>query len=280
MIRAVRFFEEIRRGSSLPVLVGGDDGNKYVVKLNGAGDGVLANAVEFVTSKLAGLLEIPVLPTVLLELDERFGENARDQETVELVAKSAGINLGTLYLDGALVFTEQNARGLDDSLKRRIFFFDLFVLDVDRSHKNPNMLWHRETFWSLDYSSAMDIRSAITGTAFKEHVLLKQLKRHPFYNDHLSPYAFIKKLASVPDRSILEIVEALPESWLSALRLEKNLDVTKAMIAERLLRKKSSGMALRDRLDLLRVLKLETEAELESRALENKRAFEMKYGKL
>jgi len=34
-IKAVKYFNEIRLGSSLPLVVGGDDNNLYVVKLNG-----------------------------------------------------------------------------------------------------------------------------------------------------------------------------------------------------------------------------------------------------
>jgi len=40
MIKVEKLHKEIRTGSSLPLVVGGSDGKKYVVKLRGSGDGI------------------------------------------------------------------------------------------------------------------------------------------------------------------------------------------------------------------------------------------------
>jgi hypothetical protein len=52
------------------------------------------------------------------------------------------------------------------------------------------------------------------------------------------------------------------------------------VITAKLLNKKRQGIALRARLDLLRILKTETAEEARLRSLENKKAFEQKYGRL
>lgn len=267
-------------GSSLPLLVGGEDGNKYVVKLNGAGDGAISNVVEWVSSKLGGLIQIPILQPVLMIIGAGFAEQAGDPETRELLERSVGINVATPYLPGASTYSERSAQAIDDFLKRQIFLFDLFLLNVDRTEINPNMVFHHNELWCLDYSSAMEIRSAVNGEAYREHVLLKHLKRHPFYRADLAGYDFIDQLKEIPEEGLREIVEALPAEWIGNLKLAKQSAEARRLIAGRLILKKQNGVALHKRIDLLRVLRVETTEEASLRNLENKKSFEQKYGKL
>ncbi len=280
VIRAVRFYEEIRRGSSLPLLIGGDDGNRYVVKLNGAGDGVLSNVVEWVASKLGELMQIPVLQPVFVVIDASLAEQAGDPETRELLERSVGINLGTPYLPDAATYSARYASGIDDALQQQIFLFDLFLLNIDRTDMNPNMVVHNSKLWCLDYSSAIEIRSAINGEPYREYVILRHLKQHPFYRANLLPYGFINHLEKIPDSRIRDIVAAIPVEWISQLHVAKHTTESRSVITAKLLNKKRQGLALRARLDLLRVLKAETAEEARLRSLENKKAFEQKYGRL
>lgn len=280
VIRAVRFYEEIRRGSSLPLLIGGDDGNRYVVKLNGAGDGVLSNVVEWVASKLGALLQIPVLQPVFVAIDANFAGQAGDPETRELLERSVGINLGTPYLPDAVNYSARHASSIDDVLQQQIFFFDLFLINIDRTEMNPNMVVHHGELWCLDYSSAMAIRSAINGEPYREYVILRHLKQHPFYRANLLPYDFINRLEKTPASRIRDIVDEIPVEWISQLRVAADETESRNAITEKLLKKKRQGIGLRARLDLLRVLKAETAEEARLRSLENRKAFEQKYGRL
>lgn len=280
MIHALHFHKELRKGSSLPLLIGGDDGNNYVVKLNGAGDGVLANVVEWVASKLGELLQIPVLPSVLVSIDANFAEQAGDPETRELLEKSAGINLGTAYLPEALSYSEKFAQRIDDFLKQQIFLFDVFLLNVDRTVVNPNMIIHDGKLWCFDYSSAMAVRSSVIHEPYREHVILKCLKLHPFYNQNLDPYGFIKSLKEIPDEGIREIVDSIPAEWIDKLNLAKSDTKSRGMITEKIIDKKQHGIALRNRLDLLKVLKVEIAEEARIRSDANREAFEQKWGTL
>ncbi len=280
MIHALHFHKELRKGSSLPLLVGADDGKKYVVKLNGAGDGVLANIVEWVTSKLGELLQIPVLQPVLVNIDASFPEQAGDPEIRELLEKSVGINLGTAYLPEATSYSASYAQRVDDFLKQQIFLFDVFLLNVDRTGVNPNMIIHDGKLWCLDYSSALAIRSSIIREPYREHVILKCLKLHPFYSQNLDPYGFIKNLKELPDVSIREIVDSIPAEWLGKLRNAKRGDESRTAITEKLIEKKHHSIALRNRLDLLKVVKVETAEEIRLRTDANRKTFERKWGKL
>ncbi|MGH7451981.1 MAG: HipA family kinase [bacterium] len=280
MIQAIRFYEEVRRGSSLPLLIGGDDGNRYVVKLNGAGDGVLSNVVEWVASKLGELMQIPVLQPVFVVIDASLAEQAGDPETRELLERSVGINSGTPYLPDAATYSARHAPSIDDILKQQIFLFDVFLLNIDRTDVNPNMVVHHGKLWCLDYSSALEIRSAINGEPYREYVILRHLKQHPFYRANLLPYDFINRLEKIPDSRIRDIVDEIPAEWISQLHVATHETESRSLITEKLLNKKRQGIALRARLDLLRVLKAETAEETQLRSLENRKAFEQKYGRL
>ncbi len=280
MIHALHFYKELRKGSSLPLLIGGDDGNSYVVKLNGAGDGVLSNIVEWVASKLGGLLQIPILPPVFVAIDANIAEQVGDPETRELLEKSVGVNLGTPYLPSASAYNTRDAQRFDGSLKQQIFLFDLFLLNVDRTEVNPNMIVHEGKLRCLDYSSAMEIRSSINGERYREHVILKCLKRHPFYSQNLTPYGFINQLRAITDESISEIVEGLPAEWIEKLKAAKHVAASRRAIAEKIVDKKQHGITIRNRLDLLRALNVETAEESSLRSDANKKAFEEKYGRL
>jgi hypothetical protein len=105
-------------------------------------------------------------------------------------------------------------------------------------------------------------------------VLLKHLKRHPFYRENLIPHGFINLLEEIPDNRIRGLVEEIPAEWISRLKIAKHETESRNMIAEKLIQKKQHGIALRARLDLLRVVKVETAEEARLRSLENKKAFE------
>ena len=277
MLTAVNFYKEIRAGSSLPLIVGGSDGHKYVVKLRGSGDSVLANVVEFLSLKLGRLAQIPVVEPALLLIEMGLDQKAGDPEIKELLARSVGINLATKYIAGASVYHEQSPPVIDAELRNNIFLYDLFLLNIDRNAKNSNMIFNRDGLWCLDYSAAVTMRNAITGKGYKELVLLKEIKHHLFYRDHIDAYSFIGKFKEVPDISISVMIDELPEEWLGGLKMMKE---TKNRLSKRLIEEKNNAAALLKRLDILRILRLETEEERHLRTLQNKQAFEQKFGKV
>lgn len=235
---------------------------------------MLSNITEWIANKLGGFLQIPVLPLTGVFIDANFAAQAGDPETRELVERSAGLNLGTPYLPDAAIYQARSTPRFDEVLKQQIFFFDVFLLNIDRTAINPNMIIHGDKLWCLDFSSAMEIRRLITGEPYREHVLLKHLKQHPFYGENLNAYGFIKQLREIPDDRLCAIVDTLPAVWLDHLRVPRNVTI------EKLLRIKQQGITLRNRLDLLRVLKIETAEEARLRSITNRKAFEQKYGKL
>jgi hypothetical protein len=69
-----RYITPLREGGSLPAIVQADDGQLYVMKFTGAGQGSRALVAELMAGEIARALDLAVPPIVLLELDqaERF----------------------------------------------------------------------------------------------------------------------------------------------------------------------------------------------------------------
>lgn len=174
MIKVVEFYKEIRAGSSLPLIAGGSDGHKYVVKPRGSGEGILANVVEFLSLKLGRLAQIPVLEPVCILVETDLAKKTNDPEIRELLERSAGINFSTKYVQAASVYNAQHAPPIAPEMKDNIFLYDLFLLNIDRNTSNPNIIFNRDDLWCLDYASAVTVRNVVAGKSFKELALLKE----------------------------------------------------------------------------------------------------------
>ncbi|HEX9652825.1 MAG TPA: HipA family kinase [bacterium] len=237
MIKVAKIYQEIRTGSSLPLVVGGNDGEKYVVKLRGSGDGVLANVVEWLAIRLGQLLGIPVVEPELLAINARLSGEAGDPEIKELLQRSVGINFGTRFKEDARPYDQQKNIPVDDSLQTAIFLYDLFLLNIDRTPRNPNMIFSDNRLWCLDYSSALTIRCAIDQQGYKELPLLRQIKRHPFYSPKIKAHDFIHELRNVDDDRLIKIVDELPDEWIGRLAPGKVLSRTRRIITDGLIAK-------------------------------------------
>src|SRR4051794_12080525 len=104
-LRATRYVAPLREGGSLPGLVEASDDGLYVAKFRGAGQGPGALVAEIVGGELARALGLLVPNLVLLDIDPEFARAEPDPEIQDLIAASAGINLGVDFLPGALPFT-------------------------------------------------------------------------------------------------------------------------------------------------------------------------------
>lgn len=139
---ATRYVTPLREGGSLPGLMEADDSGMYVVKFRGAGQGVRTLIAEVIAGGLARGLGLPVPDLVTIDLDIAFAAGEPDEEIQELLRASAGLNLGIDFLPGALDF-DPDRFAIDPLLAGRVVWFDALVNNVDRSHRNPNLLhWH------------------------------------------------------------------------------------------------------------------------------------------
>jgi len=279
MVEAETFLREFRTGSSLPLLVGASDGKRYVLKLSGGGDGVLAHAAGYLAARLAQRIEIPVLEPVLVNVPEGFARKDWDPEIYELVEKSVGTNLATEYREDARAYGEEgDEKAVAKTVRGFIFLYDLFLLNVDRSPSNPNMVMSEEQLFCLDYSSSMVMRGVLGREVGERRPFLRRLRQHPFYTLKVDKYNFIRLMKAVTDEQLAEAVGELPDEWLAELFPEEDLGGARGRIVGKLIAHRDEVNAVVKRLDVLKLLPVETDEERAEQVRRNKEAFAERVG--
>src|SRR5205823_4695727 len=131
-----------------------DDLGTYVVKFRGAGQGRKALIAEVICGALARTLQLPVPDLVGVELDTALAAGEPDEEVQALLRASGGLNLGVDFLPGALDF-DATAFTVDAAFAGQLLWFDALINNVDRSWRNPNLLfWHGRPYL-IDHGSAL-----------------------------------------------------------------------------------------------------------------------------
>lgn len=183
-VHITRYITPLREGGSLPAIVEADDLFHYVLKFRGAGQGTKALIADVIGGEVARKLGLRVPEMVLAHLDESFGRTEPDEEIQDLLKFSTGINLGVHYLSGAITF-DPVLHEVSPEEASLIVWLDAFLMNVDRTAKNTNMLmWHKD-LWLIDHGASLYFHHAWDTwekqalspfKAIKDHVLLPQAK--------------------------------------------------------------------------------------------------------
>src|SRR5581483_3065010 len=153
-VTATRYVAALREGGSLPGLVEADDDGLYVVKFRGAGQGEGALVAEVLAGELARALGFPVPELAVIEIAPELAAAEPDPEIKDLIAASPGPNLAMDFLPGALPFARPADPPVDPAFAADVVWFDALVTNVDRTHRNPNLLvWHGRT-WLIDHGAS------------------------------------------------------------------------------------------------------------------------------
>ena len=211
---ATRYVTPLREGGSLPAIVEADDLGMYVLKFQGAGQGPLALVAELVAGEIGRALGLAVPELVLMEVDAALGRNEADPEIRDLLRASVGLNLGLDYLPGAATF-DPAADRVEADLASRTVWFDAFVTNVDRTPRNPNLLWWHKALYLIDHGAALYFHhnwqslEAMAGSRFpavRDHVLLPWASRLEEADRELRPW--------LDETVFAQVVEQVPEDWL------------------------------------------------------------------
>ena len=199
----------------MPGLVEADDDGLYVLKFRGAGQGPKALVAEVLAGELARAAGLPVPELVWIELDPALGAAEPDPEIQELIASSGGRNVGLDFLPSALPFVPGAGDPPDPALAASIVWFDALMTNVDRTPRNPNLLWWHRRLWLIDHGAALYLQHGADD--------LPAVARRPFplIGQHvLLPYAGSiadadARLAPLLTPTLVEaVVTAVPAEWL------------------------------------------------------------------
>jgi hypothetical protein len=213
-----RYVTPLREGGSLPAIVEGDDGALHVAKFHGAGQGARALIAEVLGGELGRAVGLRVPALAQLELDVRFARSEPDREIADLLRASVGTNLAMSYLQGALAFDPGARPDVGGALASLVVAFDAFVMNVDRTARNPNLLWWRNDLWLIDHGAAFYWHHDWNGATdarprpfprIADHVLLPWADRLPEAGERLQQ--------ALDDAVVARAVALVPEVWLQAV---------------------------------------------------------------
>ncbi len=219
---ATRYVTALREGGSVPAVVEADDGALYVAKFRAAAQGGRALAAELIVGELARAAGLRIPELAFIEIDAALGRSEPHREIQELLIASAGLNLAMGYLSGAVSYDVAARRPIDGALASRIVALDIFAVNVDRTARNPNLLWHGGELWLIDHGAALYWHHGWEGTAGEDAELLASASR-PFAraSEHvLLPFADqlgaagAALVAALDDGQIARAVSAVPDLWL------------------------------------------------------------------
>jgi hypothetical protein len=214
-IQATRYVTPLREGGSLPAIVEADDCGLYVLKFRGAGQGPLALVAELIAGEIGRALGLKVPEVVLMEVDASLGRNEPDYEIRELLRASVGLNLALDYLPGSLMFDPAARNTADPGVASSTVWFDAFITNVDRTARNPNLLWWHKTLYLIDHGASLYFhhdwesteRAALSAfPAIRDHVLLPWASAIAEVDGELR--------SRLNEDVFTEVLDQVPDAWL------------------------------------------------------------------
>ena len=213
-VNVTRYVTPLREGGSLPAIVEADDDFPYVLKFRGAGQGKKALIAELLGGELARAMGLKVPELVFMYLDNSFSQTEPDEEIQDLLKFSVGLNLGLHYLSGAITFDPVISE-VDALTASKVVLLDSLITNVDRTHRNTNMLmWYRE-LWLIDHGASFYFHHS--WEKWKDHIdkPFPLVKEHVLLNkaDSLEQAEAEIKVA-IQKQTIADIVSVIPDEWL------------------------------------------------------------------
>ena len=215
-VTAMRYITPLREGGSLPAIVEADDGDMYVMKFVGAGQGPKALIAELVAGEIGRVLGLHVPNIVLMNLDPILGRSEPDPEIQDLLQASAGrLNLGLRYLPNAFAYNMLLKPPPDAELASNIVWFDAYVTNVDRTPRNVNLLIWEEKLWLIDHGASLYFhhdwqdylsRSQSPFALIKDHTLISFASKLHEADATLRP--------QLTPALIRDIINLIPNEWL------------------------------------------------------------------
>jgi hypothetical protein len=224
-VTATRYLVPLREGGSLPAIVEADDGELYVMKFAGAGQGPKVLIAELLAGEIGRALGLRVPELLFIELNPALGRNERDPEIRALLEASAGLNLALRYLPSSFAYNPLLQPPVAPELASAIVWFDAFVTNVDRTARNVNLLLHQGNLWLIDHGAAFYFhydwqeyldRSQTPFPHIRQHVLIGQASGVAAADARLRP--------QLTEALLTRIIAAIPDVWLGTEALFATAD--------------------------------------------------------
>ena len=229
-VAVCRYVTPLREGGSLPGIVEAEDLGTYVCKFRGAGQGVRVLVAEVIVSGLVRRLGLRTPDLVVLDLDPEIARYEADEEVQDLLNASAGRNLGIDFLPGSFGFDGEAS--VDPQEAARVIWLDAFTANVDRSWRNPNLLWWQGRLYLIDHGASLYFHHSWSGGVgdpqrfadqpwdASDHVLGTSVGKVPDVDGELR--------AALSAEVLREVVAEVPDDWLEPVPGAETPDALRA----------------------------------------------------
>ncbi|MCW2774957.1 MAG: hypothetical protein JWN91_3283 [Nocardioides sp.] len=219
-VSVTRYVTPLREGGSLPGIVEGDDLGTYVCKFRGAGQGVRVLVAEVIVSEIARRIGLLTPQLVALDLDPEIARYEADQEVQDLLNASPGLNLGVDFLPGSFGFDGDLPTG--EGLAAKVLWLDAFTANVDRTWRNPNLLFWHGDLWVIDHGAALYFHHAWSGGSLQKDGAAERFAAQPWSPDDHVFLAYADRLAAadaeiapgLDQAAFGDILAEVPDAWL------------------------------------------------------------------
>ena len=220
-LTAVRYVTALHEGGTVPAIVEADDGALYVAKFRASAQGGRVLAAEVIVGMLARAAGLRVPELALIDVDAALGRSEPHPEIRALLIGSAGLNLAMTYLPGAIGYDVAARRPVAGELASRIVALDVLVANVDRTARNPNLLWWHDELWLIDHGASLYWHHGWDGAGGADALAAAAERQDARARDHvLLPLADQLGRAgdalvrSLDDGVLASAVDAVPDDWL------------------------------------------------------------------
>lgn len=210
--RAKRILRRERNASTSPVIVETDAGTCFV-KLRGAAQGTLALVAEIIVAELAEAIGLSVPARALVTIDENTPTNDRNDELLQLLSFSHGLNLGFHFLEDARNLRHDEADLIDEETASKIVWLDALVMNPDRTPKN--ILWSQRKPWLIDHGAALGFQHDWSRVNEQTAARPYPFDRHLLFARSTKLAALAGELAGRLPRDVIErAVAGVPDTFL------------------------------------------------------------------
>lgn len=261
-IQIISYFNQ---GNSFPVVLKRND-ETFFVKLREGMSGEFSLLSEWFGNTLGSLIGLNTRTPIWIKIPEDVVFNDIYIEVRELVAKSVGLNIGYKYIDEIKEVSIPELISFDEDALTDIFLFDILMMNIDRTITNLNLLNISGRPTTSDFDSSLLFNEIVNGRdLLADNRILQCFKANPLYQivDSDKIDQFIEKVNRVP---IHTIIDSIPNEMLNDARRNALLDG--------LQQRAKNQWRIKETLERLECITLETEEERNSRIRKNREKLE------
>lgn len=248
-------------GNSFPIVIQNNT-DRYLVKLRAGLSGEYSLLSEWLGNRTGKLIGLNTRQPYWIWLTDSLKYLDIFIEVRDLIDKSLGINIGFEYIDNAELFDINHISQIDKEQQIDIFLLDLLMVNIDRTTQNHNLLSNETGVLITDYDSSLIFNDLFKNVNLTENKqVLQCLKTNPFYQKIKDSQlkTFITKINQI---DFEEIIYEIPNELITPQN--------KRIICNKLEEKKTKDWKLKETLDNLEKIDLETEIERNLRINKNR----------